>query len=77
MTTYRRAIRVGRPPLGAHVAGTEAARVVAALVAEGYRLGQIGTWLGHARQFHRRRAGSGVTLRTTLQLRAILRRVCG
>ena len=71
---YRQAARAGRPPLGAHVAGTEAARVIAALVAEGYRTGQIGAWLGHRRQLHWRR-GAGVTVRTMLRLRAIQRRI--
>ena len=63
--------------LGAHVAGTEAARVIAALLEEGYLKREIATWLGHrwpVLQFH---TGAGVTVRTVLRLRAIRRRVCG
>jgi len=63
--------------LGAHVAGAEAARLVAALLEEGYVKAQIATWLGHrwpVLHCHRR---DRVTLRTTLRLRVIRRRVCG
>lgn len=70
-------MRAGRPPLGAHVAGTEAARVVAALLAEDYTKAQIATWLGHRWPVLHWRAGDGVTLRTTIKLRALQRRVCG
>lgn len=78
---YRAARRAGRPLLGAHVAGTEAARVVAALVEEGFRKMQIGTWLGHRwpRLYFRvvrRGRVAGVTVRTVLRLRAMQRRVC-
>jgi len=76
---YRQAARAGRPPLGAHVAGTEAARVIAALVAEGYRKGQIAAWLGHRRLVLHWRVvngkAAGVTVRTVLRLRAIQRRI--
>ena len=73
---YKRARRAGRPLLGAHVAGDEAARVVAALVAEGYRKAEIATWLGHRYRFLHYHAGAGVTVRTVLRLRAIHRRLC-
>lgn len=79
MQRYRQAIHAGRPPLGAHVAGTEAARVVAALVAEDYTKAQIAAWLGQkypALQVPRRH-GADVTVRTILRLRVIQRRVCG
>jgi hypothetical protein len=78
---YREARKVGRPLLGAHVAGTEAARLIAALVEEGYLKREIATWLGH--QWPVLHWGgvpgkaAGVTVRTTLRLRAISRRVCG
>lgn len=51
--------------------------MIAALIDEGFTPGQIGTWLGHTRnQLQRRKAGLGVTMRTTLALKAIWRRVC-
>jgi hypothetical protein len=77
---YRQARRVGRPLLGAHVAGAEAARLIAALVQEGFLKREIATWLGHQWPVlhwggvHGKAAG--VTVRTTLRLRAISRRVC-
>jgi hypothetical protein len=74
---WREARRVGRPLLGAHVAGTEAARLIAALVQEGYLKREIATWLGHRWPVLHWRAGDGVTWRTTLRLRVITRRVCG
>jgi hypothetical protein len=77
--SYRSARRAGRPPLGAHVAGTEAARVIASLLEDGYLKRDIATWLGHRRPvLHWRRVNgrpAGVTLRTTLRLRVIQRRV--
>lgn len=60
--------------LGAHVAGTEAARIVAALLEEGYLKRQIAIWLGHRWPVLHPRPG--VSLRTTLRLRVIQRRVC-
>lgn len=70
-TRYRQAHRVGRPPLGTHVPGTEAARVIAALLEEGYLKAEIATWLGHrCRVLH---FSDGVTLRTTLKLRRLQR----
>jgi hypothetical protein len=77
MTVYRQRQRLGRPVLGAHVAGTEAATIVADLVDEGFLKAQIATWLGHRWPVLRFRAGAGVTLRTVLRLKAIQRRVCG
>jgi hypothetical protein len=74
---YKQAARAGRPLLGAHVAGTEAARVIAALVDEGYPKSQIATWLGHRWPVLHWRRGAGVTVRTVLRLRVIQRRVCG
>lgn len=74
---YRQARRAGRPVLGAHVAGTDAARVIAALLAEGYLKREIAIWLGHQRPLLQFRAGAGVTVRTLLRLRVIQRRVCG
>lgn len=74
---YREARRAGRPPLGAHVAGREAARLIAALRAEGFTTAQIATWLGHLWPVLHWAAGASVTLRTVLKLRAIQRRVCG
>lgn len=72
---YRSAIKAGRPVLGAHVANTEAARVIAALLAEGFRKAQIAAWLGYVKRELRLRAR--VTVRTTLRLRVIQRRICG
>lgn len=60
--------------LGAHVAGTEAARIVAALLEEGYLKRQIAIWLGHRWPVLHLRPG--VSVRTTLRLRVIQRRVC-
>jgi len=77
MTRYRAAIRAGRPPLGAHVAATEAARVIAELIAEHYTPAQIATWLGHRWPVLQFRRGAGVTVRTVLRLRVIQRRMCG
>lgn len=79
MTRYRAAIRAGRPPLGAHVVATEAARVVAELIAESYTKTQIAAWLGHRWPQIRGGClvgrGAGVTLRTVLRLRAMHRRL--
>jgi hypothetical protein len=77
MTRYRSAIRAGRPPLGAHVVATEAARVIAELIAEAYTPAQIATWLGHKWPVLQFRPGAAVTVRTVLRLRAIRRRLCG
>lgn len=79
---YRARQRAGRPVLGAHVAGTEAASVVAALVDEGFLKTQIVRWVSSSPRYGwtllaRIRGGAGVTVRTTLRLRAIRRRVCG
>lgn len=73
-TAYRARRRAGRPVLGAHVAGTDAARVVAALVEEGYLKGQIARWLGYRWPVLHPRPR--VTIRLTLRLRAIQRRMC-
>lgn len=73
-TAYRARRRAGRPVLGAHVAGTEAARVVAALLEEGYLKRQIACWLGHRWPVLQLRGR--VTVRTVLRLRRIQRRVC-
>lgn len=75
---YREAARANRPPLGAHVAGTEAARVIAALVAEGFRKAQIARWYGYRRPERglKLRLAGDVTIRTLLRLRTIQRRVC-
>jgi hypothetical protein len=75
MTTYREARRAGRLPLGAHVAGTEAARVIAALLDEGYHKGEIATWLGYQCAVLRVLGGAGVTLRTTVKLKKLQRRL--
>jgi hypothetical protein len=73
---WNAARRTGRPFLGAHVAGREAARIVAALVADGYPKTQIAAWLGYrCRRLSRNYTGAGVTVRTLLRLRAIERRV--
>lgn len=76
---YRAARRAGRPPLGAHVSGREAARVIAALVAEGYLKAEIAIMVGHRWPvLHWRtrwRPGTRVTLRTVLLLRRIQRRL--
>jgi hypothetical protein len=69
---YRSAIHAGRRPLGAHVVGTEARRLVAALVEDGFPKTAIATALGLTReglpQF-----GHGVTVRTILRLRRLRR----
>jgi hypothetical protein len=56
-----------------HVAGREASRIVAALVAESYPKTQIAAWLGHRWPVLHWRRGAGVTVRTLLRLRAIQR----
>lgn len=79
---YRAARRADCPPLGARVAGTEAARIVVALLEEGYLKREIATWLGHRwpalhwRIMRSRVAGfetmtTRVTVRTVLKLRAL------
>lgn len=79
---YRAARRDGVPVLGARVAGTEAARIVVALLEEGYLKREIATWLGHRwpalhwRIIRQRVAGfetmtTRVTVRTVLKLRAL------
>jgi hypothetical protein len=68
---YRSAIRIGRPPLGAHVAGPEASRLVDALVTEGWSKAAIAHALGYpSRKLQIR---SGVTVRTLLRLRRLTR----
>lgn len=75
---WNTARRTGRPVLGAHVAGREAARIVAALVAEGYPKQQIATWLGYRwPRLPRSYRDAGVTVRTVLRLRALQRRLEG
>jgi len=68
---YREAIHAGRPPLGAHVAGQDGHRVVAALVEDGYTRGAIATALGC--QWPRLRVGAVVTQRTLYRLRRLHR----
>jgi hypothetical protein len=71
MTAYRSAVRVGRPPLGAHVAGAEVDDAIAALVAADYTKAAIATALGlttRRLQYSRR-----VTLRTVLRIRRLVR----
>ena len=75
--TYRTAQRAGRPLLGAHVAGREAARVVAALVDEGYLKAEIAAALGYRWRWLPWRVGAGVTVRTVLRLRTLQRRLTG
>jgi len=73
--SYREARRAGRPLLGAHVASPEAARVIAALLEDGFPKTQIATWLGQPWLCYLRRPGDRVTVRTLLRLRAVQRRV--
>jgi hypothetical protein len=64
-------MRVGRRPLGAHVAGTAATDTIAALVADGYTRAAMATALGH--QTPRLQYRGGVTLRTVFRLRRLQR----
>ena len=66
---YRAGIRDGRPPLGAHVAGTDVDRAVALLVTEGFSKAAIARELGrdHLR-YH-----ATVTLRTVFRVRRLVR----
>lgn len=75
MTAYRAAKRARRPVLGTHVDGGEAGRLITALLEEGYLKKDIAVALGHKHPVLHWRAGAGVTLRTTLRLRVIKRRV--
>jgi hypothetical protein len=68
---YRAAYRKGRPPLGAHIKGTEAHALIRALLTEHWTRGMIARQLGQrwpVLQYH-----DGVTLRTTLKLRILVR----
>lgn len=69
--SYRAAVRVGRRPLGAHVAGTAVTAAIAALLRDGYTRGQIAAALGYATR--RLQYGATVTVRTHLRLRRLLR----
>lgn len=75
MTAYRQRQRAGRPVLGAHVANTEAARLLAVLLQEGFLKAHIARWLGHRSRVLHWRPGARVTWRTTLRLRLLVRRV--
>lgn len=75
--SYRQARRAGRPPLGAHVAGTEVARLIAALREDGYTHAQIVAWLGYRGRVLHFRHRRSVTIRTLLRVRALVRRVTG
>lgn len=71
---YRAKAKAGRPVLGTHTDGKEATRIVAALVEEGFLKRQIAIALGHRwPMLHLR---DRVTVRTTLRLRVIERRLC-
>lgn len=78
---YHQRLRTGRPVLGAHVDGTEAATIIAALIAEGFRKAHIAVWLGRRWRSHTQRPAlqwqndGCVTVRTMMKLRRILRRV--
>lgn len=76
MASYRAAYRRGRPPLGIHVAGAEAARILQALREEGFLRAEIATWLGYRWPTTPLPQPAGVTLRTVLRLRVIQRRLC-
>ena len=67
--SYRQAIRGGRRPLGAHVAGLDVARAIAALVDDGHTRAAIARALGH--QTPRLQYRGGVTLRTALRIRRL------
>jgi hypothetical protein len=73
MRTYRSAIHSGRLPLGAHVAGTEAHRVIARLLIDGWTKAELAAQLGHRRR--RLQYAAVVTLRTTLALRRLHRQL--
>lgn len=75
MAAYRTARRARRPVLGTHVDGKEAAQILTRLIDEGYSRGDIARALGHQWPVLHWKRGAGVTLRTTLALRVLLRRV--
>lgn len=69
---YRQAIRTGRLPLGAHVAATEAHRLIAALVADDFTTAAIARALGQ--HFEARlQYTDRVTQRTALKIRRLVR----
>jgi len=69
--SYRAAIRTGRRPLGAHVAGLDVARAIAALLQDGYTRTAIARGLGLQTPLLQYRGG--VTLRTQLRIRRLQR----
>ena len=69
--SYRSAVRVGRPLLGAHVTGQEIDRAIAALVTDGFSQAAIARALGH--RTPRLQYAARVTLRTVLKIRRLLR----
>lgn len=73
---YRAKKSAGRPVLGTRTDGTEATRIVAGLLQEGFRKCQIALALGHRWPMLHFRAGRRVTVRTTVRLRVIERRLC-
>jgi hypothetical protein len=77
---YRAAQASGRPVLGARTAGQDALRLVARLLAEGYRRADIARGIGHQPdrawpELTVGRHGAAVTWRTVYRLRVLLRRL--
>ena len=68
---YRSACRVGRRPLGAHVAGRDVLRAIADLVANGFSKATIARALGY--QTPRLQYADRVTVRTVLRIRRLQR----
>lgn len=68
---YRQAYHAERPPLGAHVAGREGRRLVAALVEHGWTRAQIAIALGF--KWPRLRCRVVMTQRTLCRLRRLSR----
>jgi hypothetical protein len=62
--------------LGTHISGRRAARIIAALIEEGFTKAQIALWLGHRHPVLHWKAGARVTLRTLYAVQIIQRRVC-
>lgn len=76
MARYRDAQRHGRPVLGTHVPAAEASTLLRALLEEGFLKAEIARHLGHRWPVLHWHQPAGVTLRTTLRLRVISRRLC-
>jgi hypothetical protein len=74
MARYRAAWRRGRPPLGSHVSGSEATRLLQVLFSEGFRKADIAILLGHQYHQHKLNWPTELVCRRRFRLVSVQRR---